>query len=127
MIKVMLKRTKENDTYLAADSRHRRSPQIAIKVDKVCSFEPALQPSSAEEEVSLGSTFKDLCFYFQLKTDCLGMLPKNSRKCYIVLWTNPKLISIVILILFKIKILRFGSDRRKILNWYLKNWIQLYL
>ena len=48
----MLKRRKESDTYLAADSRHRRSPQIAMKVDKVCSFQPALRPSSAEEEDS---------------------------------------------------------------------------
>ena len=51
MIKIMLKRRKESDTYLAADSRHHRSPQIAMKVDKVCSFHPTLQPSSAEEEV----------------------------------------------------------------------------
>ena len=29
------------DTYLATDSRHRRSPQIAMKVDQVCSFQPA--------------------------------------------------------------------------------------
>jgi len=42
MVKIMLKRGKESDTYLAADSRHRRSPQIAMKVDKVCSFQPAL-------------------------------------------------------------------------------------
>ena len=44
----MLKRRKESDTYLAADRRHRRSMQIAMKVDKVCSIQPALQPSSAE-------------------------------------------------------------------------------
>ena len=46
----MLKRRKESDTYLAADRRHRWSMQIAMKVDKVCSFQPALRPSSAEEE-----------------------------------------------------------------------------
>ena len=45
-----LNRRKESDTYLATDSRHRRSPQIAMKVDKVYSFQPALQPSSAEEK-----------------------------------------------------------------------------
>ena len=32
----MLKRRKENDTYLAVDRRHRRNTQIAMKVDKVC-------------------------------------------------------------------------------------------
>ena len=48
----ILKRRKESDTYLAADRRHHRSMQIAMKVDKVCSFQPALQPSSAEEEDS---------------------------------------------------------------------------
>ena len=48
MIKIMLKRRKESDTYLAADRRHRRSTQIVMKVDKVCSFQPALRPSSAE-------------------------------------------------------------------------------
>ena len=46
----MLKRRKESDTYLAADRRHRRSTQIAMKVDKVCIFHPALRPSSAVEE-----------------------------------------------------------------------------
>ena len=46
----MLKSRKESDTYLATDSRHCRSPQIAMKVNKVCSFQPALRPSSAEEE-----------------------------------------------------------------------------
>ena len=51
MIKIMLKRRKESDTYLAADRRHCRSMQIAMKVDKVCSFQPALRPSSAEEEL----------------------------------------------------------------------------
>ena len=49
MIKIMLKRRKESDTYLAADSRHRQSPQIAMKVDKVYSFQPALWPSSTEK------------------------------------------------------------------------------
>ena len=34
MIKNMLKRRKESGTYLATDSRHHRSPQIMMKVDK---------------------------------------------------------------------------------------------
>ena len=38
MIKIMLKRRKESDTYLAADRRHCRSMQIAMKVDKVRRF-----------------------------------------------------------------------------------------
>jgi hypothetical protein len=46
----MLTRRKESDTYLATVSRHRWSPQIAMKVDKMCSFQPELRPSSAEEE-----------------------------------------------------------------------------
>ena len=50
MIKNVLTRRKESDTYLATVSRHRWSPQIAMKVDKVCSFQLALQPSSAEED-----------------------------------------------------------------------------
>ena len=49
LVKNMLTRWKESDTYLATVSRHHWSPQIAMKVDKVCSFQPALQPSSAEE------------------------------------------------------------------------------
>ena len=49
-IKIMLKSRKESDTYLAADRRHHQSMQIAMKVDKVCSFQPALRPSSAEEK-----------------------------------------------------------------------------
>ena len=44
-IKNMLKRRKESNTYLATDSRHRQSTQIAMIVDKVCFFQPALQPS----------------------------------------------------------------------------------
>ena len=39
----------ESYFYLAAYRRHRWSTQIAMKVDKVCSFQPALRPSSAEE------------------------------------------------------------------------------
>ena len=46
----MLERRKESDTYLAADRRHLQSTQIGMKVDKVCSYQPTLQPSSAEEE-----------------------------------------------------------------------------
>ena len=47
MIKNVLTRRKGSDTYLAAVSRHRWSTQIAMKVDKVSSFLPALRPSSA--------------------------------------------------------------------------------
>ena len=54
MIKNMLTRRKESDTYLATVSRHRWRSQIAMKVNKVCSFQPALQPSSAEEEADEG-------------------------------------------------------------------------
>ena len=43
----MLTRRKESNTYLATVSRHRWSLQIAMKVDKMCSFQPALRPSSA--------------------------------------------------------------------------------
>ena len=50
----MFKKRKESDTYLTTDSRHRQSPQIAMKVDKVCSFQPALWPSSADEGRSAG-------------------------------------------------------------------------
>ena len=46
----MLERRKESDTHLATDSRHHWSLQIAMKVDKVCSFQLALRPSSAEEK-----------------------------------------------------------------------------
>ena len=46
----MLTRSKESDTYLVTVGRHRWSLQIAMKVDKMCSFQPALRPSSAEEE-----------------------------------------------------------------------------
>ena len=53
MIKNILTRRKESDTYLATVSRHRWSRQITMKVDKMCSFQPALWPSSAEEEASL--------------------------------------------------------------------------
>ena len=49
----MLERRKESNTNLATDSRHRWSLQIAMKVDKVCSFQLALRPSSAEEKTDL--------------------------------------------------------------------------
>jgi hypothetical protein len=45
-----VKKKEKSATYLAADRRHRRSTQIVMKVDKVCSFQSALGPSSAEEE-----------------------------------------------------------------------------
>jgi hypothetical protein len=50
MIKNMLKRRKESGTYLATDSRHRSSVQMTIKMITKCSFQLALQPSSAEED-----------------------------------------------------------------------------
>ena len=53
----MLKRRKESDSYLATDSRHHQSPQITMKV---CSFQPALRPSSAEEEEKINVIKKDL-------------------------------------------------------------------
>ena len=48
----MLTRREESDTYLATVSRHRWSPRIAMKVDKLCRFQPALRPSLTEEEDS---------------------------------------------------------------------------
>jgi hypothetical protein len=50
LLKNVLTRRKESDIYLAPVSRHRWSMQIVMKVDKMCSFQPALWPSSAEEE-----------------------------------------------------------------------------
>jgi len=67
----MLTRRKESDTYLATDSRHLRSPQIAMKLDKVCSFQLALQPSSAEEEVFLFN-FLFINFHRDLRTPAMS-------------------------------------------------------
>jgi hypothetical protein len=58
----MLKRRKESDTYLATDSRHHQSPQIAMKVDKVCSFHrdlwtPAMSTVSSQVGVALFPSF----------------------------------------------------------------------
>ena len=50
MIKNILIKRKESDTYLATVRRHRWSLQVAMIEDKMCSFQPALWPSSAEEE-----------------------------------------------------------------------------
>ena len=50
MIKNVLKRRKECGTYLATARRHRWRLKMTMKVGKLCSFEPALQPSSTEEE-----------------------------------------------------------------------------
>jgi hypothetical protein len=50
MIKNMLTRRKESDTYLTTVSRHCWSPQIAMKVDKVCIFQPALRPSQLKRK-----------------------------------------------------------------------------
>ena len=38
VIKIMLKRRKESDTYLAAGRGHRRSTKIAMKIDKIGVF-----------------------------------------------------------------------------------------
>ena len=53
MIKNMLTRRKESNTYLATVSRHRYRRQIAMKVYKMCSFQPVLWPSSGERCHSL--------------------------------------------------------------------------
>ena len=53
----MLTRRKESDTYLATASRYRWGPQIAMKADNVCSFQPALRPSSAITEICYICTF----------------------------------------------------------------------
>ena len=50
MIKNILIRRKESDIYLTTLRRHRWSLQVTMKVDKMCSFQPMLWPSSAEEE-----------------------------------------------------------------------------
>ena len=55
MIKNILIGRKESDTYLATVRRHCWSLQVAMKEDKMCSFQPALWSSSAEEEPSLES------------------------------------------------------------------------
>ena len=52
-IKNILIRRKESDIYLATVSRHRSSMQVAMKIDKMCSFQQALWPSSAEEDIIL--------------------------------------------------------------------------
>ena len=49
-VSCVLTTRKESDTYLATFSKLRWSLQITIKVDKMCSFQPALWPSSPEEE-----------------------------------------------------------------------------
>ena len=62
MIKITLKRRKESNTHLAVDRRHRRSKQIAMKVDKVCSFHrdlhtPAVSSVSNRLGVALFPSF----------------------------------------------------------------------
>ena len=52
MITNILIRRKEGDTYLATVRRHHWSLQVTMKEDKMCSFQPALWPSSAEEDFS---------------------------------------------------------------------------
>ena len=61
----MLKRRKESDTYLATDSRNRRSPQIAMKVDKVWSFHrdlrtQAMSAVSSQVGVALFPSFQHI-------------------------------------------------------------------
>ena len=58
LIKNMLTRRKESETYLATVSRHCWSPQISMKVDKVCSFyrdlrTPAMSTDSSQVDVTL--------------------------------------------------------------------------
>ena len=65
-----------NKKYLATVSRHRWSPQIAMKVDKVCSFQPALQPSSAEESSSYSSILPFqvfLLYYYYFIFSCFTL------------------------------------------------------
>ena len=52
IIKNILIRRKESDIYLATVRRHRWSLQVTMKEDKMCCFQPALWPSSAEEKES---------------------------------------------------------------------------
>ena len=59
-VKNMLTRRKESVTYLATVSRHRWSLQIAMKVDKMWSFQPALQPTSAEVKATLSADSSDV-------------------------------------------------------------------
>ena len=46
MGKKYVNKRKESDTYLASVGRYRWSSHIVMKVDKVCSFQPVLRPSS---------------------------------------------------------------------------------
>jgi hypothetical protein len=59
----MLTRRKESDAYLAIVSRHHWSPQIAMKMDKVCSFQPLQLMKAAVLAVSYStlSTFIMIC------------------------------------------------------------------
>ena len=50
LIKNMLRKRKESDTYLATVSRHRWSRGITMKIDKYCICQLALWLSSAEDE-----------------------------------------------------------------------------
>ena len=52
MGKKYVNKRKESDTYLASVGRYRWSSHIVMKVDKVCSFQPVLRPSSAESSSS---------------------------------------------------------------------------
>ena len=70
----MLTRKKERNTYLAAVSRHHWSAQIAMKVDKMCSFQPALRPLSAEEEESYSLQL--------IKAESYTFYPLSSRSAH---------------------------------------------
>ena len=54
MIKHMLTRRKESDSYLATVSRHRCSRQITMRVDKMYSFQPALTPAMSSDSSQVG-------------------------------------------------------------------------
>ena len=58
--KNILIRRKESDTYLATVRRHCWSLQVAMKEYKICSFQPALWPSSAEESLPFIYLHSDL-------------------------------------------------------------------
>ena len=65
MIQNILTRRKEGDTYLATVSRHRWSLQIAMKVDKMFSFQLALwQSSSSADEGQVGVALFPSCILY---------------------------------------------------------------
>ena len=55
VLKNMLTRRKESNIYLATVSRRHWSLQIMMKMNKMCSFQPALRPSSADSAMQVES------------------------------------------------------------------------